>query len=182
VFPQGAGTRAPAERLLVHLSRPAYVERRILQGEAAMPEHQAGSEANRLYWETDASVGEIADQLAMSRRALYDAIEPRPAGVACTECGVALVFRNRTAMERRRAECLECEIEQALEAAGVDMGAGPARPETAAGPIRAETAYAPPSPVRDRGSSPLGSGVVLGGSLLAGLALGAAAGYVIRKR
>jgi hypothetical protein len=149
------------------------------QGEAAMPEHQAGSEANRLYWESDASVGEIADQLAMSRRALYDAIEPRPAGVACTECGVALVFRNRTAMERRRAECLECEIEQALEAGGVDMGAGPGRPETAAGP---GLAAARPSPVRSRESSPLGSGVVLGGSLLAGLALGAAAGYVIRKR
>jgi hypothetical protein len=144
-------------------------------------------DANRLYWETNASVAEIADQLAISRRALYDAIEPRPAQAPCPECGVILVFRNRTAAERRRAECLECELEMALEeltgggAPGATAGpttGGAARPTP--GPTPGPTSG--PTPVRERTASVSGNGAVLGGSLLAGLALGAAAGYLIRKR
>jgi hypothetical protein len=166
-----------------------------------MPDQPYHDDANRLYWETNASVAEIADQLAISRRALYDAIEPRPAHAPCPECGVILVFRNRTAAERRRAECLECEMEMALEelAGGGAPGAtaGPtageaARPtpsaapggegRTAGGPTAPSGPGVRPSPVRERAATVSGNGAILGGSLLAGLALGAAAGYLIRKR
>jgi hypothetical protein len=152
-----------------------------------MPDQPYHDDANRLYWETNASVAEIADQLAISRRALYDAIEPRPAQAPCTECGVILVFRNRTAAERRRAECLECELEVALE----ELTGGGA-PGPTAGPTAGETdgetdgeTIRPtpgPTPVRARTATVSGNGAILGGSLLAGLALGAAAGYLIRKR
>jgi hypothetical protein len=136
-----------------------------------MPDELPGNDANRLYWETDASIAEIADQLTISRRALYDAIEPRPAGVICTQCEASLVFRNRTAAERRRAECLECEIEVALDTV---MGGAAAEGEAEA---------ARPVPRRPPVSEPAaGHGAVLGGSLLAGLALGAAAGYLLRQR
>jgi hypothetical protein len=170
--------------MVVRLSRPAYVESRTLQGEGAMPDHLPGSDANSLYWETNASVSEIADQLAISRRALYDAIEPRPADVPCAECGAGLVFRNRTAAERRRAECLECEIEVALaEMDGAEEAGASARratPRAPAGP--ADPARSGATPVKDWSETIPGNGAVLGGSLLAGLALGAAAGYLIRKR
>jgi hypothetical protein len=139
-----------------------------------MPDELPGSDANRLYWETDASVAEIADQLTISRRALYDAIEPRPAGVICTQCEAGLVFRNRTAAERRRAECLECRIEVALDTV---MGGA-----AAAGQADTDRPVQRRAPVSVPGEPPSGHGAVLGGSLLAGLALGAAAGYLLRQR
>jgi hypothetical protein len=140
-------------------------------------------DANRLYWETNASVAEIADQLAISRRALYDAIEPRPAQAPCPECGVILVFRNRTAAERRRAECLECELEMALEELTVGGAPGATTgPTTGGAAVPAPGPSSGPTPVRERAAAVSGNGALLGGSLLAGLALGAAAGYLIRKR
>jgi hypothetical protein len=148
-----------------------------------MPDQPYHDDANRLYWETSASVAEIADQLAISRRALYDAIEPRPAQAPCPECGVILVFRNRTAAERRRAECLECELEMALE----ELTGGGA-PGATAGPTTGGAARPAPGttsgsrPVPERTAAVSGNGALLGGSLLAGLALGATAGYLIRKR
>lgn len=138
-----------------------------------MPDELPGNDANQLYWETDASVAEIADQLTISRRALYDAIEPRPAGVTCTQCEAGLVFRNRTAAERRRAECLECEIEVALETV-VGGAAATGQAESARRPPR-------PTPVRVPESAS-GHGAAVGGALLVGIALGAAAGYLLRQR
>lgn len=140
-----------------------------------MPDDQPHGEANRLYWETDASVADIANRLDISRRALYDAVQPRPAGGACPECGGLLVFRNRTAEERGRAECLECDAEVVLDGmAGATNNAEPqVEQEAAAGPL---------SPVTRRRPVDVGSGAALGGSLLAGLALGAVAGYLFNKR
>lgn len=71
--------------------------------------------ANRLYWESDASVAEIAEKLGLSRRALYDAVHPRPAGAICPECDADLVFRTRTAQMLGEAECLECGLEHEIE-------------------------------------------------------------------
>jgi hypothetical protein len=36
------------------------------------------AEANRLYWETETSVADIAQQLELSRRSLYDSVDPLP--------------------------------------------------------------------------------------------------------
>jgi len=160
--------------VLVRLSHPTYVPVSDPHHWITMPEDQAHGEANRLYWETDASVAEIANGLDISRRALYDAIQPRPAGGACPECGMVVVFRNRTAAERGRAECLECELEVLLE----DLAGSPSDTEPQ---VEQEQAARPLSPMR-RPAASVGSGAVLGGSLLAGLALGAAAGYLFRQR
>lgn len=119
-----------------------------------MAEDEIRAQVNRLYWNSDASVGDIAGQVGLSRRALYDAIEPRPAGRPCPECGSALGFRNRTAMENRQAECAECGHEATLaegppvpgstpRAAGADDDA-PSAPET--GPAGAAAAGSRPSP------------------------------------
>jgi hypothetical protein len=67
------------------------------------------AEANRLYWETDESVANIAAQLELSRRALYDAVRPRLAGVNCPQCGSAMVFENRSGRHADHAVCQQCE-------------------------------------------------------------------------
>jgi hypothetical protein len=66
------------------------------------------AEANRLYWETDESVAGIARRFDLSRRALYEAIEPLPAGRACEMCGAPLSFENRSARLAGDAACPIC--------------------------------------------------------------------------
>lgn len=140
-----------------------------------MPDRRTTEELNRLYWGSDASVAEIADRLGISRRALYDGIEPQPADVPCPACGDRLVFRNRMAADRREATCEACGREEKLPAPGESPLAGdpgPERQERGAllSPI-------PPLPVPGTTSGP-----ALGGALLAGLAAGAALGWLVRRR
>jgi hypothetical protein len=66
-------------------------------------------EANRLYWETEESVANIAAELELSRRALYDAVRPRPAGRNCPQCGSAMVYENRSGRHADNAVCQQCE-------------------------------------------------------------------------
>ncbi|HSJ08686.1 MAG TPA: hypothetical protein VK928_02205 [Longimicrobiales bacterium] len=68
-------------------------------------------EANRLYWETDESVAGIAQRLELSRRALYDAVQPLPAGRDCPDCGKPLVYENRSGRNSDNAVCLHCDVE-----------------------------------------------------------------------
>jgi hypothetical protein len=68
----------------------------------------AAAEANRLYWETEDSVAEIADRLEISRRALYDAVEPLPTGADCPTCGGPLVFENRSSRTADTPSCVVC--------------------------------------------------------------------------
>ncbi len=65
-------------------------------------------EANRLYWETDAPVGRIAETLGISRRALYELLERIPADGPCPECGGPTLFANRLARSTGEAQCGAC--------------------------------------------------------------------------
>ena len=65
-------------------------------------------EANHLYWDTEESVASIADQLDLSRRALYEALQPLAAGVSCSTCGAELTFENRSARKLGTAACSAC--------------------------------------------------------------------------
>lgn len=66
--------------------------------------------ANRLYWETDTRVDEIAAEVGMSRSALYNAVQPLAAGVACADCGEPAVFPNRTRRDAGEAVCSACGV------------------------------------------------------------------------
>ncbi|HET9982798.1 MAG TPA: hypothetical protein VFQ38_04410 [Longimicrobiales bacterium] len=160
------------------------------------------AEANRLYWESDASVGDIADRLGLSRRALYEALEPATTGEPCRECGTILVFHNRLARSGGEAQCPGCGLEQsiaALRQATADAGSAlrdhiaelaaippteaepPLPPGSAAAAPGALAATAPPeaataaAPPRDRL-------VALGGAMLAGAVAGAVTVLVLRRR
>jgi hypothetical protein len=81
---------------------------------ASTPE-QTNAEANRLYWESDTSVAEIAEQLDISRRALYSAVEPLSAGRPCPSCGGELVFENRSSRATDHATCAACGAETDID-------------------------------------------------------------------
>jgi transposase-like protein len=95
-------------RLVAALARP-YVAG-TLDGRSAMPpvSEETAAEANRLYWETDQSVADIAESLDISRRALYAAVEPLPAEGECETCGGPLSYANRSARAADEATCAAC--------------------------------------------------------------------------
>lgn len=65
--------------------------------------------ANELYWESDRSVNQIADDLELSKGALYGIIEPQASGLGCPLCGDEVVYSNRTAKEREMLDCPTCD-------------------------------------------------------------------------
>jgi hypothetical protein len=94
---------------LVATTVAAYLASVPLAGARMTPSHPAAAgEANRLYWESEDSVAEIADRLDLSRRALYELIEPLPTGAACDVCGGPLSFENRSARTAGDATCVIC--------------------------------------------------------------------------
>lgn len=136
-----------------------------------MVDANTDQELNRLYWESDASVSDIADRLDISRRALYDGIEPVPAGRPCPECGAPLGFRNRTALENREAECPECGFETELA-----PGEGREEPDAGATPGTGPAGAAgTPRTVSAPGASALGAAFVVG------LAVGAVIAYIAQR-
>lgn len=67
------------------------------------------AEVNRIYWETEMPVTEMAEKLGISRRTIYDMLKPFPAGERCTECGGGeLVYPNRSARLAEEAVCSAC--------------------------------------------------------------------------
>jgi hypothetical protein len=84
----------------------------------------ADDRANALYWGSDRSVNQIADELDLSKGALYEMIRPLPAGLACPDCGAEVVHPNRTAKERRRVDCGSCGWDGAEDEA---LALGPRR-------------------------------------------------------
>jgi predicted RNA-binding Zn-ribbon protein involved in translation (DUF1610 family) len=68
--------------------------------------------ANELYWHSDTSVNQIADDLDMSKGALYNLVEPLASGLACPQCGHEMEYPNRTAREKGFLSCPACEFEE----------------------------------------------------------------------
>lgn len=132
-------------------------------------EHQT-REVSELYWNSDASVAEIAEQLQLSRRALYDALTPALAGAACPSCGGDLVFTTRSAKAAERGQCASCGLEQ--------------------DPAALRTLRSRPSEARSGPSAPIDSeaallrsrAVLLGTAVVTGLAVGAIAALILSRR
>jgi hypothetical protein len=69
---------------------------------------EADDRANELYWGSDRSVNQIAEDLDLSKGALYGMIRPLPAAMGCPACGSEVVHPNRTAKERGVVDCPSC--------------------------------------------------------------------------
>jgi hypothetical protein len=148
----------------------------------SMDEERLSDEVSRLYWETDVSVGEIAAQLDISRRALYAALRPLPAGERCAECGGELVFMTRSARAEGAAECIACGREQDVAAVGAAAG----EREAAAAPD--EGAAADAEAVVEGYGAAFGwepsrrRGVLIAAAALAGVAVGVLGAMRVLRR
>ena len=87
--------------------------------------------ANALYWGSDRSVNGIAEELDLSKGALYGIIEGQRTGLGCPLCGDEVLYLNRTAKERGNLDCPTCDWDGSedettgYEASSVDSdGAG----------------------------------------------------------
>ena len=69
---------------------------------------EADDQANELYWGSDRSVNQIAEDLDLSKGALYGMIRPLAAALGCPACATEVVHPNRTARERELVDCPAC--------------------------------------------------------------------------
>jgi hypothetical protein len=69
---------------------------------------EAIERVNQLYWDSGRSVNQIADELDLSKGALYGVIRPEPSGLGCPLCGAEVGYPNRTAKDRGSLECSIC--------------------------------------------------------------------------
>src|SRR6056297_3570788 len=85
-------------------------------------EKASGDRANELYWGSDRSVNDLAEDLNLSKGALYSLIEPLPADLDCPECGGEMQYANRTARDRGIVTCAECELEEEETLVRIESG------------------------------------------------------------
>ena len=132
-----------------------------------MAEQQSdrAAEANRMYWEGNLSVAAIAEELEISRRALYDAVIPTDAGAECPQCGGPLQYVNRSSRAALAATCAQCGAE-------ADLGS---ERSVEAPPPASAGAQASERELRERS-------IALGGAALAGALLGALATFAAVRR
>jgi hypothetical protein len=128
------------------------------------------SEANRLYWDSEESVAEISNRLGLSRRALYDAIEPLGTGEQCASCGAELYYGNRSAKAAGVARCLMCGKEREVDPDISHEDIGTIPPYGAGWP-------AAPAATRDMRER----AVTIAGLAIAGAIAGAIATVLIRR-
>jgi hypothetical protein len=126
------------------------------------------SEANRLYWTTELSVADVARELDVSRRALYDLVQPLPTDVHCEVCGSPLSYANRTARDAGRLECAACAELAAPPAATASDRTSAAAPAASRSPTTRRAAAAAAAENRRRAAR-------RGGAALLGVLLGAGA-------
>lgn len=134
--------------------------------------------ANRMYWEGDESVADIAARFDFSRRALYDVVRPLPAGVPCDACGGELAFENRLARKSRAASCAACgAVYHGIESLALAGSQQRDVPDDTAGDRTMPSA-------RDdtRGGAIRQRAVLLSGAAIAGIAIGGVATWLARRR
>ena len=133
---------------------------------AAAVDRETEGKANDLYWGSQSSVNQIAEDLDLSKGTLYGLIRPLPSGLTCPDCGEEVVYPNRTAKERSVVACPSCGWEGDEMDADANGGDGAvALPDLS----DAVDTVAPPPP---RGGDP--RRIAVGGALL-----GAAAGLAL---
>ena len=138
------------------------------------------TQANRLYWQTESSVADIAEQLGVSRRALYELITPESAGVTCSACGGDVVFVNRSAKTSAAGRCQNCGAEAAISEYSDETTAEEIVPPYAAGWPRARERT---GDVEVDGDDDVRTRALKIGSVaVAGAALGAMAAILIARR
>ena len=131
----------------------------------AAVDRETERKANDLYWGSQSSVNQIAEELDLSKGTLYGLIRPLPSGLTCPDCSQEAVYPNRTAKERSLVACPSCGWEgDELDADGGSGDGAVTLPDL---PDTLDNVEAPPGVPTDRR-------ILVGGALL-----GAAAGLAL---
>ncbi|HAT37201.1 MAG TPA: hypothetical protein DCS75_01825 [Gemmatimonadetes bacterium] len=69
---------------------------------------EIAAHANELYWGSDRSVNHIAEELDLSKGALYTALKVLSSGRSCPLCGDEVGWPNRTARDQDKLHCASC--------------------------------------------------------------------------
>lgn len=77
----------------------------------SMSDDALRKQANALYWDSEKSVNHIAEEMDLSKGALYELIAPLPSESTCPECSAMTHFPNRTAREKSKVTCPECDFQ-----------------------------------------------------------------------
>ena len=117
---------------------------------------------NDLYWGSDKSANQIAEELDLSKGAFYAMIRPLASALSCPECGNEVTHSNRTAKERGQVNCRACSW------SGTEEDTLPYEP--AAEEFAAGATLAPPEQPLDARTRTIAGGALLGAAV--GLALG----------
>ena len=123
--------------------------------------------ANELYWESDKSVNQIADEMELSKGMLYGMIRPLRTGLPCPRCSAELEYANRTARERGLISCRSCtlELEEGARSAPAPT-AVPAPVLAPPAPLDEPWIPARPAPKRTGSGLPRRDPVMVGAGLL----------------
>ena len=140
--------------------------------------------ANDLYWRSGAGVNQLARELDLSKGALYDIIDPLPAGLPCPCGGGEMAYPNRTARRRGFVSCAVCGLEDEEERVREYLEE---RDSASAHELAADEAAPPPIPAEARAKPPTASGrrtpdKLLAASALVGLAAGLLLAGLLRRR
>lgn len=79
--------------------------------DASGDDAQLRERANALYWDSDESVNQIAEDVGVSKGTLYNLVDPLAAGVPCPRCATEMEYPNRTARQKGLLVCPACGLE-----------------------------------------------------------------------
>jgi hypothetical protein len=108
---------------------------------------EVAARANEFYWSSGESVNQIAENLDLSKGALYGLIEPLQSGLGCPLCGDEVGYPNRTAKEREELNCSTCDWDGSPDETSSYIISGDDAEEVA------ERERTPPARVRKRPSN-----------------------------
>lgn len=141
---------------------------------------EVAANANELYWTSTRSVNQIAEDLDLSKGALYGALVPLGSHRACPRCGEEAGWANRTARDRGELECGACGWSGSRSQTGVyDLEGVDGLVEFERNGISIDDGRNMESAARTSTSSPLRS--IAGGAVI-GAALGLALVFWSRRR
>ncbi|MDH5588535.1 MAG: hypothetical protein OEZ65_12370 [Gemmatimonadota bacterium] len=137
----------------------------------------ARARARELYWTSELSVNQIAEELGLSKGTLYAEIRPEGSGRACPQCAHEVSFPNRTSRDRGEASCPGCGWTGPVEALSEAV------PEHADAEYRSSRSPEAPPSAFGGGARPTGyDDRFLVGIALVGMAAGIALATLVRRR
>lgn len=153
--------------------------------------------ANRLYWNSDRSVNQLANELGLSKGTLYEIIGPLPTGASCPKGDGELVYLNRTAQNRGEVSCPACGFKEEEQPASrpKEEVTGKARSAEAPTQTASRTQIGgsnPPQPFTPKSHdhalpvdvalrAPSAERLLVAGSLVAGIGVGLILACVLRR-